>query len=453
MGRWLAGCFVMFVAAGCGGGGGGGDGGGDGQPLPDLSATAQTISFVAPGRDAVGVATNTRVLAAFSEEKDPATITPETLFIAGVAASVHYDQASKTAEISPQQPLAPNTQYTATVSRAVTDWGGRPLSADYTWSFRTGDAEDVRSPAIIAVDVAGDTSAAALNGAVSVTFSEPMTPSTVNADTVSLTGPEGEAVAGTVVYDGWTATYTPSQDLEPSTTYTVTVAQGAEDLAGNPVAGQVSATVTTGETGDDSAPWVADSDPAPDAVDVPINRALAIHFSEAIAAGSITSESVALTQGGLFVSGTVACMGSTVLFSPSAPLARNTVYRVTVAATVRDLAGNLLAAAESWNFVTGDAGDEGPAEVEATVPTDGATDVPVDTPITWTLNETVNPFASGTVDGVPALVRYDFASRTFVLVPSSNLLANTTYLGTVRVSDLAGNPTTFSLRFTTGPEN
>ena len=65
----------------------------------------------------------------------------------------------------------------------------------------------------------------------------------------------------------------------------------------------------------------------------------------------------------------------------------------------------------------------------------------------------MNPFAPGTVDGIPATVRYDFASNTFSLVPASKLKGNTKYEGVLVATDLAGNHTISYMSFTTGPDN
>jgi hypothetical protein len=70
---------------------------------------------------------------------------------------------------------------------------------------------------------------------VSVTFSEPMDPSTLTSATFTLAGPTGP-VAATVSVSGNTATLTPTARLVTESAYTATVTTGARDLAGNPLA-------------------------------------------------------------------------------------------------------------------------------------------------------------------------------------------------------------------------
>jgi hypothetical protein len=77
------------------------------------------------------------------------------------------------------------------------------------------------------------------------------------------------------------------------------------------------------------------------------------------------------------IEGSVSWSGSTLIFTPSEPLALDTEYAVTVAPGVRDLAGNEMAEAPPpFVFAT-----TGRPTLAATEPADGATDVPVDAAI------------------------------------------------------------------------
>jgi hypothetical protein len=82
-----------------------------------------------------------------------------------------------------------------------------------------------RSPAIGATAVSRST-------AVSVVFSETMSPSTIATATFGLSG--GSPVSGSVTYDSATrtATFTPSANLASGTTYTVTLSTGIQDSEG-----------------------------------------------------------------------------------------------------------------------------------------------------------------------------------------------------------------------------
>jgi hypothetical protein len=81
--------------------------------------------------------------------------------------------------------------------------------------------------------------------AVSVVFSETMSPSTIASATFGLSG--GSPVSGSVTYDSATrtATFTPSATLASGTTYTVTLSTGIQDSEGVAMASPDSWSFTT----------------------------------------------------------------------------------------------------------------------------------------------------------------------------------------------------------------
>ena len=84
-----------------------------------------------------------------------------------------------------------------------------------------------RSPAANATNVTRDTN-------VSVQFSEPMNPSTINGSSIRLRKQgAGSDVAANVSYSGNTATLNPDVDLDPNAVYTATVAGTVQDTSGN----------------------------------------------------------------------------------------------------------------------------------------------------------------------------------------------------------------------------
>ncbi len=89
----------------------------------------------------------------------------------------------------------------------------------------------------------------ARNSNVSVTFSEPMTASTLNGTTFTVTiGTPAVAVSGTVVPTTSGATFWPSVQLTSDTTFTARVTTGAKSAANVPLAMAHSWTFMTGTT-------------------------------------------------------------------------------------------------------------------------------------------------------------------------------------------------------------
>ena len=107
---------------------------------------------------------------------------------------------------------------------------GAPVTTD-------GDVDlgDPLAPTVSATSPSAAATEVVLDTKVSATFSAPMKASTLNTTTFTLK--QGTvAVAGAVSTVGTTATFAPSTDLAPGSSFTATIPTGATDLAGNPLA-------------------------------------------------------------------------------------------------------------------------------------------------------------------------------------------------------------------------
>src|SRR5439155_7790075 len=104
-------------------------------------------------------------------------------------------------------------------------------------------------------------------------------------------------VAGTLSYNGVTATFTATANLAPLTTYTATISTGAKDLAGNRLAADVAWSFTTGVIPDTTEPTVSATVPANLATGVSISSQIAGTFSEAMDASTISTATFTLKQG------------------------------------------------------------------------------------------------------------------------------------------------------------
>ena len=218
---------------------------------------------------------------------------------------------------------------------------------------------DITAPTVIATTPADGAIGFAVNSAIIATFSEAMTPATVNnaAFTVS------NGVTGTVTYTGVTATFTPASNLAYSTTYTAAIGAGVKDAAGNAMAAAYTWTFTTGTAPDTTAPVVSSTSPADAATGVALNSSVNAVFSEVMSAATLTTATFTLKQGATPVSGTITYTGTTAALKPAGNLAAGAVYTATITTGVRDLAGNALAADKIWSFTTGTTTAAGPAPV------------------------------------------------------------------------------------------
>jgi len=101
------------------------------------------IAMVSPPNASINVPINTSVAAVFDEAIAPATLTTASFILRNAAGqqvggTVTWYADSRIARFAPSANLAPNAMYTATLTAAITDGAGNPMSGDYSWSFSTG---------------------------------------------------------------------------------------------------------------------------------------------------------------------------------------------------------------------------------------------------------------------------------------------------------------------------
>jgi hypothetical protein len=228
-------------------------GGVGGCEATDNDDTNPTVTATVPGHVDTDVPVNSKIVAEFSEEIDPATVSTNNFTVVGpdaapVAGTVDIDADNRLVVFTPATNLAPDSLYTATLSTNVEDLSGNGLGTAYVWAFTTGSASDTTAPTVLSTDPVDTETSVARNQAISVTFNEAMDPLTLNADDFTVTGPNAASVSGTVSYDLVTnvATFTPTNALAANTIYTVRVTSEAEDLAGNSLTADHVLEFTTG---------------------------------------------------------------------------------------------------------------------------------------------------------------------------------------------------------------
>ena len=113
------------------------------------------------------------------------------------------------------------------------------------WLIKVSAADDTTPPTVSSTSPAADATGVAVDTTVSITFSEAMDASTITTSSFIL-----DSVSGSVSYDSgtYTATFTPSANLDGSTTYTATLSTAITDVAGNPLAAEYSWSFITVQT-------------------------------------------------------------------------------------------------------------------------------------------------------------------------------------------------------------
>jgi len=287
------------------------------------------------------------------------------------------------------------------------------------------------SPTVIATSPVNGATGVLLNTTVTATFSSVMAPATINTSTFTLTGPGGTAVAGAVTYSGTTATFTPTASLAANSVFTGTITTGATDPGGNALSANFVWTFTTG------APTVISTVPAAGATAVPVNTLVSATFSEPMNPLTLTNATFTLTTliGGVAtpVAGVVTYSGSTATFTPTLVLAANKLFTATITTGAKDPAGAALAANFVWTFTTAP-----PPTVVSTVPANLATSVAVNTLVSATFSEAMNPATitgtTFTVTGpgaTPVAGAVTYAGSTATFTPTLLLPAGTLFTATI----------------------
>ena len=117
--------------------------------------------------------------------------------------------------------------------------------------FTTSIGPDTTPPTVSSTTPTANATGVNPANTVTVTFSEPMTASTINSTTIELRNPASTLVPASVAFNTGTntATLTPTSSLEASTVYTAKVLSGmsgVKDSAGNPLAADKIWSFTTG---------------------------------------------------------------------------------------------------------------------------------------------------------------------------------------------------------------
>ncbi|MGZ3847540.1 MAG: Ig-like domain-containing protein [Flavisolibacter sp.] len=201
-------------------------------------------------------------------------------------------------------------------------------------------------PVVTATDPSNGATNVPTNKKITATFNEVMDEATINGSTFVLTQGASQ-IAGTVSYNGSTASFVPSGLLLPNTVYTGKITTGAKDAARNTMASNYVWTFTTA-----AAPLVILTDPADGASDVALNKVVSATFNRVMNPATLTAATFLIMQGGTKIPGVVGYSGSTATFTPTSPFSNNAVYTATITTDARDSSGNPLAANFSWSFST-----------------------------------------------------------------------------------------------------
>jgi len=446
-----------------------------------------SIAETVPANQAETVVVDPVVAVTFKSSASPAEVANSTLTLreGTIPVSGAVATSASTITFTPSADLKPDTKYTATIKSTLKS-GSSDGSSEHSWSFTTGKNRQGNVLSVVAVTPSRDATNVAVDVKPTITFNRDVEHSA--AKSVKITLLQGTTpVAGTVTYSDKTATFSPTNNLAANTVYTGMVAFGnkggsyegddddddddgesASDRDDDSDDNRNSASTFTwnfttsggGGGGDVTPPTVLSVVPANNAMAVATSTHPSVTFSEAMDALTINATNFTLKQGSTAVAGIVAYSGTTATFTPSAPLAANTVYTGTVTTGAKDAAGNSLASEFMWSFTTtGSGADVTPPTVLTIVPANGATSIAANSNVTATFSEamnasTINATTFTLSQGSTAVAgSVTYSGNTATFNPTNDLAGNTVYTASITTGamDAAGNAlaTTRTWSFTT----
>ena len=199
-----------------------------------------TLAQSNPGDGAGAVPTNAFISAEFSEPINATTVDATTVAVtiggAPVAGRFTFAEGghgkNSIVTFIPNQLLEPNTTYLLSISNGLKDSAGNAASPATVTFTTTGGIDNVVPTMVSSVPTTGATGFPATGTPITVTFSEPVNPLTVNPNTVKFQGFVPATLA--LSQNNTVVTVTPLVPFFAGASYTLQL-QGVQDVAGNPL--------------------------------------------------------------------------------------------------------------------------------------------------------------------------------------------------------------------------
>ncbi|EMJ60425.1 Ig-like protein [Leptospira sp. P2653] len=320
-----------------------------------LNSNSFNVFQISPGPNVSGVSLNTSIQVGFNQKLDPSSIQSQSIQLTQGNSIITGSLTSteKTLLFNPTSALAASKAYTVRVSKAIKSEDGSSLSEDYVWNFTTGAVVDAIAPDLSLRTPASNATLVPNNTSVQVALTETIDCTSVNGGTLSLKNTVTTLYeAGNVACVGSVITFTPTAPLAFNTAYRVDLFSTAKDLANNTLANSYNWNFTTGPGPDLVPPTVSFISPAPNSLDVPINSAISIAFSEPVDCSTVNGNIVLDDPSPGTINVGVNCTGTGVILTPVLNLATNTVYTVIFSNAIKDLQNNGLTVPAAPTFTT-----------------------------------------------------------------------------------------------------
>ena len=235
-------------------------------------------------------------------------------------------------------PGATQLQVYSNYDGQIVDLAGNVLqstSATYT----TEAVSDTTAPTVVMVSPSDGATGIGPQAIVTLTFSEPLLPSTINADTFSLFAGNTE-LSTSVTRSADNQTIYLTANLPSQTSITVVATGDVTDLAGNALT-DFASTFTTGSTFETNRPQILVQRPT--GPGIPADASITLFASKPLDPSTVP-DAFYLSQNGVLVEGALSVSGggTAIHFNPAANLAPGALVQVFITSAATDTFGNAL---------------------------------------------------------------------------------------------------------------
>ncbi len=316
------------------------------SPTPDTIAPT-VVSFV-PANGATNVSVSSPIVLTVSEPIRLTDFSESMRVFANISGfgllqmpgSYSTNQAGTVITFTPSAafPGATQLHVYSNYDGQIADLAGNVLqstSAVYT----TAAASDTTPPAVVMVSPFDGATGIGPQAIVTLTFSEPLLPSTITSDTLSLFAGNSE-LSTSVTRSADNQTIYLTANLPSETLITVVATGDVADLAGNTLTDFVS-TFTTGSTFETSRPQILVQRPT--GPGIPADADITLFASKPLDPTTVP-DAFYLSQNGVLVEGALSVSGggTAIHFNPAGNLTPGALVQVFVTAAATDTFGNAL---------------------------------------------------------------------------------------------------------------
>ena len=307
-----------------------------------------------PVNGAPAIATNTAFNITFSEAIDTSDLDDSILSLSGPEGDVSGTLTLKINSITftPEDSLDIKQTYTLTLKSGVKDLAGNVLSTETIWSFTTADVPDNTPPSVLTVTPADGENEVGVETIVTITFDEPMDPTTLNSASIKLSD-DTTTLSGNVESSSISAVFIPRSPLRKGMTYSASVTTDAHDMAGNALPSDYSWSFMVQKEIDTTPPTVVVTDPQNGQELSNVTPYISAYFSEEMNTTTLNTETFTLENRWGKVNTAVSYAANKAMLEITQPrLDLRSRYTATVTDFVKDSSGIRMTNDYQWEFIT-----------------------------------------------------------------------------------------------------